>query len=75
MSAIPKYTKPVDDHLLKSKSKQERQGHIASAHEGFLELPVPVVLGAMWLAGVALMGVGVLALYLFWLTLKGVAGS
>ena len=37
-------------------------------YEGFLELPVPLVLGVMWLAGVALIGLCVLALLtLFWL--------
>jgi hypothetical protein len=29
----------------------------------FLELPVPIVLLCMWLAGAALMGLGALALY------------
>jgi hypothetical protein len=33
-------------------------------YEGFLEMPVFVVLTVMWLAGTALSGVGVLTLYL-----------
>jgi hypothetical protein len=38
----------------------------------FLELPVPIVLLSMWLAGVVLMGLGALALYhLFGLLLWG----
>jgi hypothetical protein len=48
---------------------------VARAYEWFLELPVPVVLGAMWLAGVGLMSVGVLSLYLFWLALVGVVAG
>ena len=75
MSAISNYTKLVDDHPLKSEANQERQGRIAFAYKWFLELPVPVVLGVMWLAGVGLMGVGVLTLYLFWRALMGLAGG
>jgi hypothetical protein len=30
---------------------------------------------ALWLAGVALISLGILALYLFWLALKVVAGG
>jgi hypothetical protein len=78
MSANSKPTRQAEDHhhyLLKSKSKKERQGRAIRAYKWFLELPVPLVLGVMWLAGVGLMGVGVLVLYLFWLALKGVAGG
>ena len=64
-----------EDKLVRSKLKKERQGWIASAYEWFLELPVPIVLGMMWLAGVGLVSVGVLTLYLLWLALKGVAGG
>lgn len=35
-------------------------------YERFLEVPVPIVLVVMWLAGAALIGVFVLALYLAW---------
>ena len=35
----------------------------------FVELPVPVVLVVLWLAGVALLSTGVLALYLYTLAL------
>jgi hypothetical protein len=37
----------------------------AQIYAGFLELPAPVVLGVLWLVGVALLGTGVLALYLY----------
>ncbi len=37
---------------------------IGLAYERFLELPVAVVLGVMWLAGVALIGSCALVLYL-----------
>ena len=36
------------------------------AYEGFLELPVPVVLTVLWLAGLALMALCALAPYLVW---------
>ena len=46
-----------------------------SLYEGFLEMPVPVVLLSLWLAGAALLGLGILTLYyLFWLALELVAG-
>jgi hypothetical protein len=35
------------------------------AYERFLELPVPLVLVVLWLAGAALLGTCALALYLF----------
>ena len=48
-----------------AEKEDERDPLLARAYEGFLELPVPVVLGAMWLAGAAPVGVLVLlALYL-----------
>lgn len=50
-------------------------GWIARAYEWFLDLPVPLVLTALWLAVAALMSVGVLALYLLWSALKGVAAG
>jgi hypothetical protein len=37
---------------------------IGRAYEGFLELPVVVVLGVMWLAGAAFMGSFALVVYL-----------
>jgi hypothetical protein len=40
---------------------------IERAYERFLELPVPVVLMVLWFAGLALLGLGALALYLAWL--------
>ena len=48
---------------------------LARVYEWFLELPVPVVLAVMWLAGAALVGLCGLVLYYFWLLLQAVAGS
>jgi len=46
-----------------------------SLYEGFLELPVPVVLLSLWLAGAAPIGLGILTLYyLFWLLLEPLVG-
>jgi fatty acid desaturase len=39
------------------------------------ELPVPIVLAVVWLAGLVLMGLFVMALYLFWLLLRVGAGA
>ena len=39
---------------------------LGRTYERFLEMPVPIVLVVMWLAGAALIGVFVLALYLAW---------
>ena len=55
--------------------EKKRQGRLTRSYEWFLELPVPIVLGAMWLAGVGLMSVGVLLLYVVWSTLQGVVGG
>ncbi len=57
------------DYFVGSKPKEKRQGRLGRSYEWFLELPVPIVLTAMWLGGVGLIGVGVLVLYLFWLAL------
>ena len=44
-------------------------------YERYLEMPVPVVLLSLWLAGAALLGLGILTLYyLFWLALELLAG-
>jgi hypothetical protein len=56
-------------------TKHQHQKRFARATERFLNLPIPVVLAALWLIGLAIMSVSVLALYLFWLALKGVAGG
>ena len=39
------------------------QEDLARAYEGFLELPVPVVLAGLWVAGVAFEAACVVALY------------
>jgi hypothetical protein len=44
-------------------------------YEQFLELPVPIVLAVMWLAGAALISLCGLALYLLWLLLQALAGG
>jgi Mrp family chromosome partitioning ATPase len=64
-----------DALLVRSKTEKQRQGRLTRSYEWFLELPVPIVLGAMWLAGVGLMSVGVLMLYVVWSTLQGVVGG
>ena len=51
------------------------QDRIESAFEWFLELPVPIVLAALWIAGVALVGLCALAFYAYWWILQAVAGS
>jgi hypothetical protein len=48
---------------------------LAWIYERFLELPVPVVLAAMWLAGVALISFCGLSLYYFWLLLQAVVAG
>ena len=48
---------------------------LARVYEWFLELPVPLVLAAMWLAGVAFISVCGLVLYYLWLVLQAVAGG
>jgi hypothetical protein len=54
---------------------KKHQGRLSRSYEWFLELPVPVVLGTMWLAGVGLISVGVLVLYLLWLALERALGG
>jgi hypothetical protein len=71
MSAISKPRKQ-EDYLMEIKSEEKKpQRRLACSYEWFLELPVPVVLGAMWLVGVGLTSVGVLVLYVSWLALEG----
>ena len=65
--------------VLKSKTLvllgSKLEGQLGRACEGFLNLPVPVVLAVLWLAGVALIGSGILALLaLLWL-LAAVGGA
>jgi hypothetical protein len=49
--------------------------HVAGLYEGFLELPVPVVLLSLWLVGAALIGLSILTLYyLFWLIVELLVG-
>jgi hypothetical protein len=46
-------------------SGQGRREVRAQIYARFVELPVPVVLIALWLVGVILLSTGVLALYLY----------
>ena len=58
---------------------KEAPGHVktpvsteqnVSLYERFMELPVPVAILSLWLAGAAFIGLGTLTLYyLFWLLL------
>ena len=43
---------------------------IERAYEGFLQLPILLVLAVMWLAGIALIGLSMLPLYLLYLLLQ-----
>jgi len=52
-----------------------RRGQIERAYQRFWELPVPVVLVILWLAGAALVGLCVLALYLSWLLVRALVGA
>ena len=45
---------------------------IERLYELFLELPVPVVLVLLWLAGVVLLSLCAAVLYLYWLLLQAV---
>ena len=51
-----------------------RRNKAQRAYEWILELPVPVVLGIMWLMGAALTGLCVLALYFMWLLVRPLVG-
>jgi hypothetical protein len=45
------------------------------AYEWFLELPVMIVLVILWFAGLGLLGLCALALYLAWILLRAVVGA
>ena len=51
------------------------KGRIVRAYERFLELPVTIVLGVLWLAGIGLVVLCALALYMCWTVLRAVVGS
>ena len=51
------------------------KGFVIRAYGWFLKLPVPVVLAVCWLAGVVLIGLCALALYVLWLLLVMVEGA
>jgi hypothetical protein len=55
------------------KATHERKGKLERAYESSLELPVPVVLVLVWLAGVVLLSICAAGLYSYWLLLQAVA--
>jgi hypothetical protein len=57
------------------RSRIPYKGWVSRANEGFLELPVPIVLTVLWLGGLVLIGLFVLALHLVWLLLRVGAGA
>ncbi len=66
-------TLPVDGA---SVSTQSSESSIARVYAWFLELPPPIVLATLWLAGAAtLIIVCGLVPYLLWLSLQAVAGG
>jgi hypothetical protein len=74
MSATSKITN--QGYVAGSKPEKKRQAWLAHSYEWwFLELPVPIVLTVMWLAGVGVISAGVLVLYLFWSTVEGMLGG
>ena len=57
MSATSKFTN--QGYLAGSKPEKKRQAWLARSYEWwFLELPVPIVLTVMWLAGVGAISAG-----------------
>jgi hypothetical protein len=52
-----------------------KDGKVGSAYERFLELPVPAVLGLLWLTGTVPIGLCAVALYSLWLLLRTAAGG
>jgi hypothetical protein len=46
-------------------------GFIGTSYERFLEMPVPVVLAALWLTGMVLLGSCVVTLYVLVMSLVG----
>jgi hypothetical protein len=54
--------------------KGKHKGRIGRAYERFWELPVPLVLVLLWLAGATLIGLCAAALSAYWLLLWAAAG-
>ena len=55
--------------------RTDATGEGGGAYGRFLELPVPLVLAILWLAGVAIISLGGLAFSLSWLSSWWVAGA
>jgi hypothetical protein len=72
----PVHTQTSASTTPSSASSERRNAPLAAAlYRGLLELPVPVVLLSLWLAGTALIGLGILTLYyLFWLLVELLVG-
>jgi hypothetical protein len=66
---------PDFNPLLLGESKQKHGSLLGRVYERFLELPVPVVLAVLWLAGVALIGLCGVTFYFLWLLLYALAGG
>ena len=74
MSTTSKISKQA--YLVGSNPKQKHPGwRDRSSYECLPELPVPIVITALWLAGVGVISASVMVLYLFWSALEGVLGA
>lgn len=60
---------------MRNKHRARIGERIGAAYERFLELPIPVVLAILWLAGFALIGSIAAVLYLYAALLWRVAGA
>jgi hypothetical protein len=56
-------------------SRKSPKKLLERAYEWFLELPVPVVLGVLWLLGATLMGLLLALLYVMWTSLRVIAAA
>jgi len=64
METKAEHDRPLFVH---SSAPKKHEPPLTRVYERFLELPVPVVLALMWLAGAALLSMCGLGLYLSWL--------
>ena len=62
------------DCLVESKPKYDPPS-LAWVYERFLELPAPLILAVVWLAGAVLIGLCGAALYFLWVSLQALAGG
>ncbi|HZB84529.1 MAG TPA: hypothetical protein VE288_16960 [Rubrobacteraceae bacterium] len=59
---------------LRTDYKRRLEQLLVGLYERFLELPVAIVLASLWVRGAALIGLGVLVLYLLGVWLRTVPG-